>query len=79
MKWLLKDPSNKEQENKRFEDLYRLYERGAERAAEMGNIRGQIEYHTLATLPETFTLGKGDRMIAHEYNIRPRDTDILDG
>lgn len=68
IKWLLRDLSSKEEAEKRYEHLYTIYERAAEEAAEMGNMRGHIDFHTLAALPETFTLGEGDRMISHEYD-----------
>lgn len=69
IKWLLRDPSSKEEENRRYELLYMIYERAAEEAVKMGNIRGHIDFHTLAQLPETFTLGEADRMYLHEYNL----------
>lgn len=48
-----------------------------EKAAEMGNIRGHLEFHRLAELPETFTLG--ERMVTHEYNCLPKGSTRLDG
>lgn len=69
IKWLLKDPSSEEEEDKRYKLLYRVYELAVEKAAELGNIRGHLDFHTLAALPETFTQGEGDRMRSHEYNL----------
>lgn len=69
IKWLLEDPSSEEEEDKRYKLLYRVYELAVEKAAELGNIRGHLDFHTLAALPETFTQGEGDRMRSHEYNL----------
>ncbi|CAI7636156.1 unnamed protein product [Penicillium viridicatum] len=78
IKWLLKDPSSKEEEDKRYRLLYRVYQLAVESAADLGNIRGHLDFHTLAALPETFTSGEGDRMRSHEYNLLNAG-DRLDG
>lgn len=77
IQWLLREPSSKEEENKRERKLCNIYMQAMEKAAEMGNIRGHLEFHRLAELPETFTLG--ERMVTHEYNCLPKGSTRIDG
>ncbi|KAJ9491953.1 hypothetical protein VN97_g1327 [Penicillium thymicola] len=69
IKWLLKEPSSKEEEDKRYELLHRVYEIAAQSALNIGTVRGHLDFQTLATLPETYTRDDGWRMISHEYNL----------
>ncbi|CAI7661337.1 unnamed protein product [Penicillium glandicola] len=79
IQWLLKEPSSKEQANRRYEHLYSICERAAENAVATGNTRGHIAFHGMAMLPETFTLGTYDKMCAHNYNFLPHGSTRLDG
>lgn len=78
IKWLLREPSGKEEEDERYELLQCVYKIAAQKGAEMGTVRGHLDYQTLATLPKTYTTGDGWRMLQHEYNPRNHGN-ILDG
>jgi hypothetical protein len=81
IRWLLREPSSKEDVDQRDKRLRRIFKMAVEGAALMGNIRGHIDFEGLAELPETFTsvdrLNK--RVVAHEYNFLYDDHTRLDG
>lgn len=56
IRWLLRTPSSKEEENDRREELYEIYQMAAEKALAQGNTRGHFELRRLDRLPETFDL-----------------------